>query len=179
MGIMAKRSRQLVISFVGDDRPGIVQTLSSIVNDHNGNWLESRMSRLVGKFAGVARIELPAEQLELVKTRLAVVRDVSVLIEESHETSEDPTSLGYSLNVVGPDRTGILREVTADLSRQDINVVNMETRVGAAPMTGDLTFYAEANVTVPRSIDLGELQQRLDVTANELGVDILMEAGDS
>ena len=45
-------------------------------------------------------------------------------------------------------------------------------------MTGDLTFYAEANVTVPRSIDLGELQQRLDVTANELGVDILMEAGD-
>ena len=69
MGIMAKRSRQLVISFVGDDRPGIVQTLSSIVNDHNGNWLESRMSRLAGKFAGVARIELPAEQLELVKTR--------------------------------------------------------------------------------------------------------------
>lgn len=173
------RASQLVISFVGDDRPGIVQTLASIVNEHDGNWLESRMSRLAGKFAGVVRIELPGARLEPLKVALAGVSGISILLEEAQSAEEDPTSLGYSLNIVGPDRTGILQEVAADLSRQDINVVDMETRVGAAPMTGDLTFYAEANVTVPNTIDIDELQRRLDATADELGVDILMEAGDS
>ncbi|MAV25163.1 MAG: glycine cleavage system protein R [Gammaproteobacteria bacterium] len=173
------RANQLVISFVGDDRPGIVQMLSSVVKEHEGNWLESRMSRLAGKFAGIVRIELPGEQLEQLKAALSAVSDISVLFEESENATEDPTSLGYSLNIIGPDRVGILQEVTSDLSRQDINVVDMETRVGAAPMTGDLTFYAQANVTAPHSIDLDELQRRLDATADELGVDILMEAGDS
>ena len=31
------------------------------MTDHDGNWLESRMARLAGQFAGIVRIECPAE----------------------------------------------------------------------------------------------------------------------
>ena len=50
----------LLISVIADDRPGLVDSLSAVVNDHGGNWLESNMSRLAGKFAGILRIDVSA-----------------------------------------------------------------------------------------------------------------------
>ena len=46
---------------IGRDRPGLVQRLASLVADHGGNWLESRMSRLGGEFAGILRLTVPLE----------------------------------------------------------------------------------------------------------------------
>ncbi len=43
----------LVLTIIGEDRPGIVELLAKIISDHSGNWLESSMSQLAGKFAGV------------------------------------------------------------------------------------------------------------------------------
>ena len=36
----------LVMTVIGNDRPGLVESVASIVAEHGGNWLESRMSRL-------------------------------------------------------------------------------------------------------------------------------------
>ena len=38
----------LIVTFVGDDRQGIVQELAQRVTQNGGNWLESRMSRMAG-----------------------------------------------------------------------------------------------------------------------------------
>ncbi len=43
----------LVLTFVGDDRPGLVNAISEKIADFGGTWLESRSVRLAGKFAGV------------------------------------------------------------------------------------------------------------------------------
>ena len=56
-------SRTLVLTFMANDRPGLVEKLSEAVTQHGGNWLESRMAHLAEKFAGIARIDLPDEQL--------------------------------------------------------------------------------------------------------------------
>ena len=47
----------LVLTFVGDDRPGLVNAISEKVVDFGGTWLESRSVRLAGKFAGVVLVE--------------------------------------------------------------------------------------------------------------------------
>ena len=46
-------SVSLVLTVIGDDRPGLVGQLSAAISKHNGNWLESSMSHLAGKFAGI------------------------------------------------------------------------------------------------------------------------------
>src|SRR5258708_1142979 len=46
----------LVMTVIGEDRPGLVDSVAGIVADHGGNWLESRMSRLGGQFAGILRV---------------------------------------------------------------------------------------------------------------------------
>ena len=43
----------LVMTVIGKDRTGLVETLAEIVAGHGGNWLESRMCRLGGEFAGI------------------------------------------------------------------------------------------------------------------------------
>src|SRR5687767_1257520 len=52
----------LVMTVIGADRPGLVQMVASRVADHGGNWLESRMCRLGGQFAGILRVEVPVER---------------------------------------------------------------------------------------------------------------------
>ena len=42
----------LVMTVLGNDRPGLVRSLADTVASHGGNWLESRMARLAGQFPG-------------------------------------------------------------------------------------------------------------------------------
>ncbi|MBL8502453.1 MAG: glycine cleavage system protein R, partial [Rhodocyclaceae bacterium] len=46
----------LVLTVIGDDRPGLVGELSAAISSHQGNWLESSMSHLAGKFAGIVKV---------------------------------------------------------------------------------------------------------------------------
>ena len=48
----------LVLTVIGDDKPGLVESLSSVIADHQGNWLESSMSQLAGKFAGILKVSV-------------------------------------------------------------------------------------------------------------------------
>src|SRR5438034_8313740 len=52
----------LVMTVIGVDRPGLVQMVAARVADHGGNWLESRMCRLGGQFAGILRVEVANEK---------------------------------------------------------------------------------------------------------------------
>ena len=52
----------LVMTIIGPDRTGLVEAVARAVADHGGNWLESRMCRLGGEFAGILRVEIPAEK---------------------------------------------------------------------------------------------------------------------
>jgi len=168
-------AESLVITFVGVDRPGIVQDLTAMVHGQQGNWLESKMSRMAGKFAGVALIEVSREGLDALKEELQGIPDVSVIVETTDAQDCDAGMLSYQLNIVGLDRQGILQEVTNELSRNSINVIDLETRVSSAPMSGDKMFHADASVLVPSSVDLIDLHDRLDAVADDLSVDILLE----
>ena len=48
----------LVLTVIADDKPGLVETLAEVIADHKGNWLESSMSQLAGKFAGILRVSV-------------------------------------------------------------------------------------------------------------------------
>ena len=49
----------LVLTVFAPDKPGQVERIAQCIAEHGGNWLESRMARLAGQFAGIVRIECP------------------------------------------------------------------------------------------------------------------------
>lgn len=170
-------SVSIVFTFIGDDKPGLIKQLSQTVTTHGGNWLESRMSQLAGKFAGIARVQVDEDKAEALATALQALSggdlDISFQREDTGGGNQDYTIMHLSL--VGNDRIGIVQELSKALSSRAINVCEMNTNVTSAPMTAQPLFEATADIQVPRSLDIGELSEALDEIANELAVDIHLE----
>ena len=53
----------LTLTIISDDRPGVIEKVATIVASHGGNWLESNMSRLAGKFAGILLVNVETRPL--------------------------------------------------------------------------------------------------------------------
>ena len=62
---------QLLLTAVGADRAGLVSDLSEIVVNYDGNWLDSRMARLAGAFAGIVLVDIKSSKVEPLKADLA------------------------------------------------------------------------------------------------------------
>ncbi len=166
--------KKLVIGFVGKDEPGLVRSIADCVTEHGGSWLESRMSQLANRFAGIAVVAVEDANLTALKTSLESLEQISSVVEEAEEL-ETKNSRVLEINVVGPDRPGIVHEVTRALEQHVANVMQMETNIAAAPMSGELTFSADATVEVDFAEEWQALADKLDAVALQLGIDILIE----
>jgi glycine cleavage system regulatory protein len=169
-----------IISFIGEDRPGLVEALSEVISKHGGNWLESRLSQLAGKFTGLISISLPEESLAALQADLKGLSEADISVRVTpcmgQLTDHEQTQL-ITLTILGPDRPGIVREIAAALSSRAINVVDMESFVSSAPMSAELLFHARVEAELPDPGDLEELGDSLDAIANEMDVDIQVETG--
>jgi glycine cleavage system regulatory protein len=170
-------SRPLVFTFVGADKPGLVEKLSQTVATHGGNWLESRMSELAGQFAGIVKVEVAKEQAQALRAALLGLsaHQLSVVVADSYGEESLVGLRQLRLRILGNDRPGIVREVAHALASRRISVSEMDTSVSSAPMSGDLLFEAVAQIRVPQTLDLEELNTQLDAIADALTVQIDLE----
>ena len=138
-------STYLVLTVIGNDRPGLVEELSTTISACQGNWLEASMSHLAGQFAGIVRVELPAAQVAPLQGALRGLVDLQITTATSAGDSpaEGRTLL---LSLVGHDRIGIVREVTQILARHAVNVEKLTTYIASAPMSAETLFHANAEL---------------------------------
>ena len=160
----------IVFTFIGDDQPGLVDHISKAVDEHNGNWLESRLSRLAGKFSGIIQIGIEKSRAAGLIEALNGLSStgLSVVCEQSDDGSTDTPAKTLKLQVLGLDRHHIVHEVSHALAIRDINVAEMTTHVFPASMTGELMFSAEVTIEVPAGTDLDALDEQLDLVCQEL-----------
>lgn len=164
-----------ILTFIGDDQPGFVQSIAEVISDWEGNWLESRMSQLEGKFAGLARIGVGGENVAQLKLALFnLSEDKFTLSIEDVTESVTGKLQQYQLNILGHDRPGIVHEVTSTLARHHINMLEMTSNIIAAAMTGIPMFSADVTVEVNNQADIEVIENQLSDIANELGLDIML-----
>src|SRR5436190_16612849 len=98
--------RSLVMTVIGQDRPGLVDSVAGLVAEHGGNWLESRMSRLGGQFAGILRVEVPAEQEPSLVAALKglAAQGLTVVVQPDQPKRSPEAARLSTLEVVGQDR---------------------------------------------------------------------------
>ena len=165
---------QLILSFIADDRPGLVDSLSQAVTQMDGNWLESRMAHMAEKFAGVARVELPsADKAQALKARLMALESdgFRIFVEEARQEAERLGAL-LVFDLVGPDHPGIVQDVTHCLAANRASVEMMDTYVEDAPMGGGKLFHAHLEVRVPQDMPEEKLSGELEQLASALVVDL-------
>jgi glycine cleavage system regulatory protein len=163
----------LVLTAIGDDRPGLVEKLAQVVARNSGNWLESSMSQLAGKFAGILRVSVPDDQADRLIEELETLSDsLKLVIEKVSAEQGADDSQPLTLTLIGNDHPGIIREISAALAAQNVNVEELNTECTIAPMSGETLFNAEVRLKVPVDLDLDQLQQSLEQIADDLIVDI-------
>jgi len=168
----------LVLTVIGDDRPGLVEQLATVISSHHGNWLESSMSHLSGKFAGIVCISVADAQLDPLKAALAALPGLRITAEagaEAGKDSEPRASRRLKLSLVGHDRIGIVREVSQVLARHAINVEELSTHTASAPMSAEILFHASAELTAAAGLDAHALTADLEQISNDLMVDITLD----
>jgi glycine cleavage system regulatory protein len=167
----------MVFTFIGADKPGLVQKLAQTVGDHGGNWLESRMSELAGQFAGIVQVAVSEAQLPALRVALLALSggELTVVVATDQRGIDNPAYRHLRLSIIGNDRPGIVREVASALAARHINVREMDTTITSAPMTGEPLFEAVAEIQVPKTLDLMELNDQLDAIADALTIDIDLE----
>ena len=163
-----------IITFIGDDRPGLVEELSRAIENNRGNWHESRLSQLGGKFAGLVLVSLPEESGANLERDLKALSASGLSVRVTPTTAAPPSSDGRSitLNVIGPDRLGIVKEIAHTLAERQINVVEMDSSVDSAAMSGEALFRARIDALVPDSTDMADLHDTLDEIAEHMTLDI-------
>ena len=166
----------LVMTVIARDRTGLVESIARLVAAEGGNWLESRMCRLGGEFAGILRIVVPADRRAALEKSLAAMHDVTITVR----SDESPSAIGQqslaSLELVGPDRPGIVREITSALATHGVNVEELSTEVVSAPMSGEPLFKANAKLLLPAGATIATIREPLEKAAAELTVEISLSA---
>ena len=163
----------LILSVVGSDRPGLTEALAGAVLAAGGNWLESHLSRLGGLYVGSVLVELQADKVEALREAVRAVdaRGLEVRIAPAVEA---PGAAGEALHfsLVGQDRPGIVRQVTAVLSGLDVNIETFETRISAEAHSGAPLFNMEARLRLPPGLQAAGVQAALEAISAEIMIDI-------
>jgi len=168
-------THSLVMTVLGQDQPGLVRALSDTVAEHGGNWLESRMARLAGQFAGIVRVECPAAVAEDLLKSLRSLESRGLTIQAVREEAVDSsTRHTVTVEVLGNDRPGIVRELAAAIAQAGGNVEELVTGLESAAMSGQPLFRARGVISLAEGAESGDLINAIESLGGDLTVDILL-----
>jgi glycine cleavage system regulatory protein len=99
---------------------------------------------------------------------------LSVSVHTGADAVVEAEAQPISLQILGNDRPGIVREVTAVLRAHELSIDTMTTETRDAAMAGGRLFEASVVAEVPASADLAALRADLERLTTELQVDITL-----
>lgn len=167
---------QLLVTSIGEDRPGIVAHLTEVFVTHGANLEESRMAILGGEFAAIMLVSVADANLPALEKDLAKLQSEGISASCRKTANQNPARFKdyghFEISLKGADHEGIVHKVSTYLRDQSINIQSVETMVVHAPITGSPLFQMKAIVQVPPSLSAGDLRKNLNKIADEESVDI-------
>ena len=168
-------AHSLVLTLIGHDKIGIVDSVTNLVMRSNGNIGASRMARLGGEFAMLLLIETPADRFECLRKDLISLREegyiVNIVETEQDDAKKYTGWLPCQIEMTGADHEGVVHLITRYLAEHSINIESLETSVMKAPMSGTPLFAIKAVVVIPPGFTLPRLEQGLKKVGDELNMD--------
>jgi len=165
----------LVLTLIGPDRPGLVEAVAEVIAGHGGNWLESRMAHLAGKFAGILRVEVPSAQVAPLSAALAALqaRGLRVVTEPS-DGNQQPApdeARTMDLELVGLDRPGSCARFRRSWPAAARTWRSCQPTVRARHVGRDALLRQDAHPPASHA-DVARLRSGLERMANDLMVEI-------
>jgi len=167
--------KNIVLTLTGRDKVGIVESVTSVIAERDGNVDSSRMTRLGGEFAMLMLITVPDEEFAGLDQDFQPLRGLGYQISLL-QTEEDPKKytgwMPYEIEVTGADHEGIIHEVSHHLAQQGINIESMDTSSTPAPMSGTRLFMMKVVVLVPPKLTFHVWSDALEEIGDRLNVSV-------
>ncbi|USD38284.1 MULTISPECIES: glycine cleavage system protein R [Ferrimonas] len=158
-----------ILSVIGEDYPGITETLAQAIQDNQANWLDASLRRIGDRYAGIIELELPAANLQALKQQLGTIRGLN--IELQRVTPKVTPSLQFHLEVIGNDRPGIVASVTEIIRGHRANIDQLESDLDTANHTGVPLFRLNILLTAQDEEQLDRMEQSLFTLGDDLMVE--------
>jgi len=165
--------KSILISVLGDDKPGLLDSLSEIIVSNDGDWIESNMFTVEAKFAGILRVNVPSKNADkLMKELTSSKLGLQIACEETAPVRLSDYK-SYNIELIGQNHVGIINKLSHVLTYDlDANVEGIKTEIIDASMSGEQLFKAQINLHLPQSIDERLIKEKLELIADEMMVEI-------
>ncbi|TDP01917.1 glycine cleavage system protein R [Marinomonas balearica] len=164
-------SQTLVLTVIGEDRPGLVEMLSNVVQQNNASWKESRMAHLADKFAGIVTVDVEKKQESELVSALEDLEPLGLKVSVERATVVDRNLPEFSVRVIGNDRPGIVKEVAEALASLQVNVKELESFCEPAPMSSEMLFTANFLLALPQHLTESDLESAIEDISSDLIVE--------
>jgi glycine cleavage system transcriptional repressor len=172
------KTTQLVLSALGEDKPGIIDELSRCITDSGCNINDSRMTVLGGEFAILLLVDGNWNTIAKFEDQIPALRERLGLSITARRTARKPASkdqLPYGVDVVSLDQPGIVHNLASFFSKRQINIQEMATSTYAAAHTGTPMFSVHLTVDIPASQQISALRDEFMDFCDQLNLDAVME----
>ncbi len=174
----APAKQYLVISALGQDRPGIVKNLTQPISDSSANILDSRMTILGGEFAILMMVEGSWDTIAKLESQLpSLEHRLGLTIVSRRTDSQQPqlNAIPYQVNVVALDHPGIVNQLAEFFSTRGINIQDLYTDSYNAAHTGTPMFTATLVVNIPGDVSIARLREEFFDFCDSLNLDGILE----
>ena len=173
---------QLVITALGDDRPGIVDELSNALFKHKLNIEDSRMSVLGGEFAVLLLVGGPEPAIDDFIADIAGLEEslnMKIMVKRTRSEAKQSAMVTSTVKVVAIDNPGIVHKLASFFSSRQINIVDLNTERYAAAHTATPMFAVDMKISVPAETPLEQLRDEFIDMCDELNLDASMSSDNS
>ena len=171
---------KVILSVLGQDRPGIVATITAVLARQQCNIENVSQTILQSQFAGIFVVSIPPNlSLEVLEEDLAKemqALDLSVQVKAVHDqkaTFLPGDSEPFIITTEGPDRIGLVAGMTEIIARYGANITNLQAVFKGGDAPGDNIMIYE--VDIPLKADQKTFERDLRQRASELSLDISIQ----
>ncbi|MBC8197513.1 MAG: hypothetical protein H8E60_06475 [Candidatus Marinimicrobia bacterium] len=163
--------QSFILTAFGADQPGLVSSLTGLIQENGGNIEESRMMKMGNQFVMTVLITLTKDEVNNLKTNLSSLSSLHVQIHPTQKTKISNTNTKI-IELSGADNEGIVHSLTKKLALNKINIIELETFIDIAPISATPLFNLKATIELPGNLTNDSLYDILEKHSSKLGVNI-------
>lgn len=169
--------KKFIISVLGRDRPGIIAAVTRVLFEQDFNIEDVSQTILQGEFSGIFIASGPdhCDPPTLCKVLASATKALNMhfhvrLMQAVSIPWTCSSCESFIITTRGPDRKGLVAEITAVLAAHNVNVTQLRAvfRGGDEPGRNIMIY----DVDIPTDIDQGALKQALTEKGRELNLEV-------
>ncbi len=168
----------LVVSVLGENRPGLVNELTRAILECDCSILNSRMMVLGNEFAVILMVQgnwNTLAKLEVQLKRFEQPLGMTLICKRTEERKRQGNILPYAVEVISINHPGIVHRLAHFFTSRSISIEELASHSYSAPHTGTPMFSVNIAIGIPADMHIAMLREEFMDFCDELNLDAVME----